>query len=298
MLHGPSSRIDAGDTQTDDTLQDGTIGEILRQAKGLANEQVERIVHHQRKHRVRFGEAAIALGMATREDVMRALSQQYRYHYAPNVGDKVERELVVARQPFSDDVESFRDLRSHLMMGVLAADQERRALAVVSADVGDGKTFIAANLAVAFSQLPGGRTLIIDTDMRTPRLHTVFGVDNGAGLSGILAGRAEANVIRPVAELPNLYLMPVGAVPPNPTELLQAPTFAMLMRELVSKFDYVLVDTPAAAHGSDARVIAARCGAALVIGRRNRTRAESLRRLMGHLGKGPAKVAGVVMNDY
>ena len=78
-----------------------------------------------------------------------------------------------------------------------------------------------ANLAAAFSQLPG-RTLIIDADLREPRLHEVFGVDQDVGLTGVLSGRAQPNVIKPVEHLPNLYMMPAGVLAPNPAELLQA----------------------------------------------------------------------------
>lgn len=306
-LSMPSSKIpvmtdavDADDLATPELsdVHDRAIGEILRRGRGLTDEQIAKILRQQRSSGTRFGDAAVQLGYLTREDVLWALSQQYHYHYTPNATDKVQRELVMARSPFSDEVEIFRDLRSQLMMTVLAPDPQRRALAITSADVADGKTFIAANLAVAFSQLPGTRTLVIDADMRTPRLHTVFGLDNDIGLSSILAGRSKPNLIRPVAELPNLYLMPVGAVPPNPTELLQTPTFAILVRELLNKFDYVIVDTPAASHGSDARVIAARCGAALLVGRKNRTRSARLAKLTQQLTKGTARLAGVVMNDY
>jgi len=89
----------------------------------------------------------------------------------------------------------------------------------------------------------------------------------------------------------------VGAVPPNPLELAQRPAFALLIGELLRKFDYVIVDTPAAAHGADARVIAAKCGAALAIGRRGKTRMTSMDALVRTLVKGPAKFAGIVMND-
>ena len=286
------------ETQLAEIVPHHTIGVILARARGLSDDQINRVLQHQRKNRVRFGDAAVVLGYVTRDDVRWALSKQYQYHYAPAVGEKVQPELVMAREPFSDKVESIRDLRSQLIMTAMAAGPTRRALAVVSADVGDGKTFIAANLAIAFGQVPGGRTLIIDADMRTPRLHTVFGVDNGAGLSNILAGRSPPNVIRPVRELPNLYLLPVGAVPPNPTELLQTPAFSLLLQELVSKFEYVLVDTPAAALGSDARVIAALAGAVLVIARQHKTRAQGLKTLVNQLTMGPAKMAGVVMNEF
>jgi chain length determinant protein tyrosine kinase EpsG len=246
---------------------------------------------------VRFGEAVVALGLAKPEDVLWALAQQFHYPYNPQSEQKLHDELVVANDPFSDQVEAFRDLRSQLIPFMVGDSRQRHAVAVVSAEVGDGKTFIAANLAIAFSQLPG-RTLIIDADLRTPRLHDVFGVDSGVGLSGILAGRSEPNVIKPVEHLPNLYMLPAGVMPPNPAELLQRASFSLLMRELLEKFDYVLVDTPAAAHGSDARVIAAHCGACMVVGRKNKTRTPAIQSLVKQLTKSTVKISGVLMNEY
>jgi receptor protein-tyrosine kinase len=226
------------------------------------------------------------------------LSQQFHYPCATeDDAIALSEELVMARDPFSDQAETFRDIRSQLIMGVLSPDQPRRALAVLSPNVGDGKTYFAANLAVAFSQL-GARTLLVDADMRTPRQHDIFNVAGRAGLSNILAGRAEADVIHQSSALPSLYVLPVGTLPPNPLELVQRSAFGLLMRELLGKFDHIVVDTPAACHGADARVLAAKCGAALAIGRRNTTRMDAMQTLISQLSKSEAKLAGVLINEH
>jgi protein-tyrosine kinase len=183
------------------------------------------------------------------------------------------------------------------MMRLFMPEEPRRALAVVSPESGDGKTFFAANLAVVLSQL-GGRTLLIDADMRGPRQHEVFELESNSGLSGILSGRAETNVIKPIQDLPSLFVLPVGITPPNPLELVERPAFGLLIRELLNKFDHVVVDTPAAAYGSDANVIAARCGAALVVARQGKSRVSRLQDLVAALSGSPAKLAGVIMNEY
>jgi protein-tyrosine kinase len=280
-------------------LHDRSIGRIIATANKLTADQVEQILAHQRQHGVRFGEAAVALGLANGEDVMWALSQQFHYPYAPGSATQLSNELVLANKPFSAQAEAFRVLRTQLNMRSFAADQPKRAIAVISSDAGDGKSFFAANLAVALSQL-GGRTLLVDADMRSPRQHEIFGLTNGqtAGLSGILSGRAETNVIRAVPDLPSLFLMPVGTVPPNPTELLERPAFGLLVKELVSKFDYVLIDTPAAEHGADGAIAAAHCGAALVITRKDATRVEAVRELVASLAETPAQLVGVVLNEH
>jgi len=278
-------------------LHDRSIGNIIAEANKLTPDQVERILAHQKSHGLRFGEAAVSLGLAKGEDVLWALSQQFHYPYAAGGGPAASDELVLSTKPFSDQAEAFRVLRSQINMKMYPADAPRRALAVISSNDGDGKTFFAANLAIAFSQL-GGRTLLVDADMRSPRQHEIFGLDNGAGLSGILSGRSETNVIRPVRDLPSLFVMPVGTLPPNPTELVERPAFALLMRELVAKFDHVIVDTPAAVHGADYAVISARCGAALALARKGTTRVAALQDLVGALGNTPTELAGVVMNEH
>jgi protein-tyrosine kinase len=279
-------------------MQEKSIGDIIRQTNNLSPDQVEKVLAYQKQHNMRFGEAAVALGFAKREDVMWALSQQFEYPYSQAMDERLSPELVVASQPFSEPSEVFRDLRSQLISGVFAEGQPRRALAIVSPNTGDGKSYFAANLAIAFSQL-GGRTVLIDADMRTPRQHDIFGhTGTSAGLATVLSGRSESNVILPVPDLPSLYLLPVGVVPPNPTELVQRPVFPALIKELLSKFDYVLVDTPAASHGSDARVIAGGCGAAVIVGRQDNSQMDSLKKLQISIEKTSAKVIGLVMNTY
>jgi chain length determinant protein tyrosine kinase EpsG len=275
---------------------DRSIGDFLRERRKLSELQVNEIVRYQREHRVRFGDAAIALRLADSSDVVWALSRQFHYTNDSDT-EALHRELTVAIDPFSEESEIFRDMRSQLLMGVMAPSEQTPALAVVSSSVGDGKSFFAANMAVSLSQV-GGRTLLIDADMRTPRQHELFGVPGGMGLSNILAGRADSEVIHQVQAIPNLYVLAVGVVPPNPLELIQRPAFGLLLRELKHKFDHVVVDTPAASHGADCRVLAAKCGAALVIGRRDASRMDAMRTLINQLGKSQTKLAGVMINEH
>lgn len=246
---------------------------------------------------MRFGEAAVALRLVDRKDVLEALYRQY--HYTPGFSRRQGKtELVAASDRFGEQAEAFRELRSRLLIEVMR-DGPRCALAVVSPEVGDGKTYLAANLAVSFSQL-GERTLLVDADVRTPRQHQVLGIkQNGVGLTSVLAGFSEAgHLVHEVPGLPHLYFAPAGPIPPNPVELMQRPRFGQLVRELLEEFDHVVVDTPAASRGPDPRVIAARCGAALVVARKSRSRMATLEGLVGALARGPAQIAGVVVNEH
>ncbi len=278
-------------------VADRSIGSIIAETRNLTAEQVEKVLAHQKANGIRFGEAAIALGYASNDDVLFALSQQFHYPYAAEDKRNSNPELVTLNKPFGVQAESFRAIRSQIMMRLFNEGQERRAIAVVSPDSGDGKTFFAANLAVTLAQL-GGRTLLVDADLRGPRQHAVFGISNNAGLSGILSGRAESKVIQQVVGVPSLFVLPVGITPPNPLELVERPAFGLLIRELLSKFDHVVVDTPAAQYGSDSAVIAARCGAALVVARQGKSQVVSLQDLVANLSETPAKLAGVIVNEF
>lgn len=277
-------------------LHEHSIGDIIRQAKNLSAEEVEKILTYQRDKGLRFGEAAVALGYASNDDVLHALSKQYHYPLANDSDAKLHPELVTGNQPFSRQAESFRMIRSQLINKLFKDTETKRALAIVSPDIGDGKSYFAANLATVFSQL-GGRTLLVDADLRSPRQHELFGVDNTTGLSAILSGRATKNVIRAIHAFPSLFVLPVGNVPPNPLELVERPAFGLLMRELIGKFDHVIVDTPAAVHGSDAVSVASRCGAALVLARKGKSHLHAIEALVQDLQDTSAKIVGSVFNE-
>jgi len=298
--HGSSAAASAAEQWTDEgppSVHDRPIGSILTESKRLAAAQVQTVLDYQRKKGLRFGEAAVALKLVNEDDVLFALSQQFHYPYAPHNRRDLSGELVAAVQPFGEQAEAFRALRSQLTMRQVVGGASGRALAVVSPERGEGRTFFAANLAITLAQL-GGTTLLIDGDLRGPRLHKVFSIGDVDGLSSALNGRQQANVIHQVPDLKSLFVLPVGVTPPNPLELLERPAFGRLLNELIAKFDNVIVDTPAAQRGSDAGVIASRCGAALIVGRRHQSRMDGLHKLVGSLTEGRAQLAGLVMNEY
>ena len=295
-LQVPSAAAAAA-SEDQNELLDRPIGEILRDKVQLSGEQVEQVLTYMREHGMRFGDAAVKLGLASQDEVLQALSEQFGYAYGDADRRRLSPELVTLNQPFSSQAEAFRAIRSQIMMRVFNEEQQKRALAIVSPASGDGKTFFSANLAVTLAQA-GGRTLLVDADLRGPRLHEVFNIDNSAGLSSVLAGRVDTQVVQQVNGVPSLFVMPVGVTPPNPLELIDRPAFSMLMRELVLKFDHVIVDTPAVVYGSDAHVVAARCGAVLIVARQNESRVQALQQLVAALSQSPARMAGVIVNEF
>ena len=283
----------------DSMVNQRLIGALLEAENALGAEKVQQVLDFAHTKGLRFGEAAVALGLVSQDQVLRALSAQFGYAYASEERRQLMPELVGLNQPFSMQAEAFREIRSQLMARLYtdSVGQARPGLAVVSPSTGDGKTFFSANIAVSLAQV-GGRTLLVDADLRGPRLHELFKLKNKAGLSSLLAGHVNADVIQPVPDVANLFVMPVGIAPPNPMELIERPVFGVLMRELASRFDHVVVDTPAMMYGVDAQVIAARCGAALVVARKDQSRVGALQQLVAALSQGPARIVGVILNEY
>lgn len=203
-------------------------------------------------------------------------------------------EIVVTGDPDSPAAEELRSLRSQLMLRWLDPQERPAALAVVSAGPGEGRSWIAANLAVLFAQA-GKRTILVDADLRRPCLHHVFGVAGDVGLSTILAGRAVADAVVDIRAAPGLSLLTAGAPAPHPQELLAGDAFRRLLSALRSSADVVLVDTPAADGCSDAAMIAARAGAALVVASRDRSSAPRVASLSSDLQQFGVQVVGAVL---
>jgi protein-tyrosine kinase len=273
------------------------IGQLLAQSAGLQPQDIDAVLQQQREHGGRFAEIALAMGLVTEKDVMEALAKQFDFPFVSTFGDEaINAELVCACDPLGEDAQSFRDLRTELLTGVLDRSFPR-ALAILSPRRGDGRSYVAANLAVAFAQL-GGRTLLVDANMRAPRQHTLFGVSDGVGLSQLLCGRASTEEAVQPSLLPGLFVIGAGPRPPNPLELLLGGRLPDLIQEWLAKFDYVVIDTPPASEGTESRILADRAGAALVVARPHSSRMKDLDRLVSAVEKGHAALAGVVMNEH
>ena len=241
-----------------------SIGAILVDAGRLSTASAEQIYRLQREQGSRFGDAAVKLGLLSEEDIRYALAYQFDYPYLPPGSESLGHELIAAYRPNANVVEQLRALRSQIMLRWLDNDSRHKMLAVVSAGGGEGRSFIAANLAVVFSQL-GERTLLIDADLRNPRLHEVFKLSNKAGLSEVISGRATTNCIVRIPNLLDLSVLPAGAEPPNPQELLGRPAFKEMLDTFRTRYDIIILDSPAGSEYADAQTIAARTGVAIIV---------------------------------
>ena len=276
-----------------------SLGGILIDSGQLTPEDAERVLLLQKEQNLRFGAAAVKLGLLTEADIQYALSRQFAYAYLRKMpGEKkpVSDELVAAYQPFSPRVEQLRAIRSQLMLRWFDKAELRQVLTVVGAGRHDGRSYLAANLAVVFSQL-GERTLLVDGDLRTPRQHELFFLENKVGLSTVLSGRSREEAIVRIPDLAGLCVLPAGPVPPNPLELLNRLNFDEFMIQVKASFDVVIIDTPALSVGEDGAMMAVRTGAALAVARTGKTRMADFNDMVHGLMDAGVAVVGSVLNE-
>jgi receptor protein-tyrosine kinase len=274
-----------------------SLGAILIDSGKLSVADADRILKLQKEKSIRFGEAALHLRLVSQEDIDRALARQYDYPYLLKGQGAISEELIAAYEPRSRQVEVLRALRSQLILRWFESEPKQIGLAVMSCTNGDGRSYIAANLAVVFSQL-GERTLLIDADMRNPRQHELFGIDNSRGLSTVLSERAGLEVVKRIPDFVDLSVLAAGPQPPNPQELLSKPAFPKILQYVAPTYDVVIVDTPTASLYADAQVILSKMKGALLIARRHHTQLEVLSRLADEINQTGSQIVGTVLNEY
>ena len=276
---------------------DRCIGALLVEEGKLTPREVERVLERQRREKLRFGEAAVRLGYISDDDVRFALAKQYDMPHFTPASEGPSRELVAAFAPFHPRTEEMRALRTQLLIRWYNPEQGRKSLVVASPGSNEGRSYVAANLAVVFSQL-GARTLLVDADMRKPRQHLIFGLPEGQGLSTLLSGRSDHKATFPVPGMNRLSVLPAGPLPPNPQELLSRPVFSSFMREMQSIYDVVIIDTPPAKQYADAQNVAFRAGDALVVARKDHTSVATTQKVIRELAGTGARVVGTIVNQY
>jgi protein-tyrosine kinase len=275
-----------------------SIGTILVDAGVISKDDALRVIAVQREQKIRFGEAAIQMGLISEGDIRYALSYQYEYAYLPRSSGKVTNpELVAAYMPFSHEVDQLRAIRSQLKLRWFDKSVGHAMLAIVGAGRAEGGSYLAANLAIVFAQM-GERTLLIDADMRTPRQHTLFQLNNQLGFSSLLAGRSDvASALHTIQYIPKLQVLTAGPIPPNPLELLNRDNLTELFAWAGENYDIVLIDTSSVSAGSDAMIIAAKVGAAMTVARANGTKVAAYKGMVEELKRSNIKVVGSVLND-
>jgi capsular exopolysaccharide synthesis family protein len=149
--------------------------------------------------------------------------------------------------------EALRSIRTAVVFS--SADEGARSVVVTSTGPGEGKTLVSSNLAVSLAQA-GQRTLLVDADMRRPRIHEVFPMNQEPGLSNVLVGNKELHAVICATTVPHLHVLPAGHIPPNPAELLGSVRYRELLQDLRLQFDWIIIDAPPIMAVTDAAVVA------------------------------------------
>lgn len=203
-------------------------------------------------------------------------------------------ELVPHARPRTLASEAYRSLRTALL---LSSARELKVIAVTSAMAGEGKTATATNLAVVLAQL-GRPVLIVDCDLRKPRLHQVFQVSNRVGLVHLLTASAETDAVVLPTEVPNLYMVPSGPIPPNPSELLASDRMREWLGSMRGRFEYVIIDTPPVLAVTDSTIIGAQTDGIVLTLRAGKVTREEARLCRDRLRLADIRVLGAVLNRY
>jgi capsular exopolysaccharide synthesis family protein len=206
-----------------------------------------------------------------------------------------EIELINHLYPSFYISEDYRTLRTSIMLS--HADSPPRTLLFTSVIPKEGKTTTVSNMAVSFAQL-GKRVLIVDADLRKPRIHRIFKVGNTPGLSGYLTGRAgfEQTIQSPTIE--NIFVIPSGPIPPNPAELLNSKKMRELMAQVKEEFDIVLVDAPPALAVVDPVILSELVDGLIVVIKTGKTMIKPLMLGIDKLQQGNGKIIGVIFNEF
>ncbi len=205
-----------------------------------------------------------------------------------------ERDLFLLKNPHSAVAECARFIRTNLMF--MSPDRPLRTLVVTSPSPQEGKSTTAVTTAITMAQA-GSRTLIVDTDMRKPRLHRVFGIDGDLGISTVLLGETTIEQAVQRTEVPNLDILACGARPPNPSEILLSEKFRALVVELSKRYDRVIFDAPPLGPVTDPAILGTLVDGVVVVVKCQKTSKQSVKHAVRALKDANARLFGVILND-
>lgn len=207
--------------------------------------------------------------------------------------DDSARDLYVFRQPASPVAECCRSLRTNIMFS--AADRQIKTIVVSSANPREGKTTSCIYLGTTMAQ-SGQRVLLIDTDMRRPRLHVSMRVPRNTGLSNLIVGDRDYDDVIRTTEIPNLDVLPCGPLPPNPAELLMTNRFEVVLAELAKRYDRIILDSPPLQIVTDAVVLSKQTDGVILVAHAGKTLRDDLKRSERHLRAVGGNIFGVILN--
>jgi len=202
-------------------------------------------------------------------------------------------ELVTHGHPKSVLSEAYRSIRTSILLSF--SEKPPKRIVITSPNPLEGKTTTVINTAIALSQT-GAKVVIIDTDMRKPRIHKIFAEENGAGFSTFLSGHADLESIVKKTEIPNLFYIPSGPIPPNPSELIGSNIFKNALDSLGDRFDHIVFDSPPVLGFADSLILSNSVDGVILVVVGGKTPRETLQRTKEILQQVNAKILGVVIN--
>lgn len=201
--------------------------------------------------------------------------------------------LYVHDKPKSTVSEKFRGIRSNIMFS--SAEKKIQSLLITSEKPSSGKSTISANIAVIYAQA-GYKTLVIDGDMRKPTQHYIFDLPNNSGLSNLIVNKATYTESIKETKVENLAILTAGPTPPNPSELIASTQFDEIYNELLSDYDFIVVDTPPVNTVTDAQVYAQtiqNCALVIDVEKNNKNEVKKAKGLLNQAG---GKLLGAILN--
>jgi len=205
-----------------------------------------------------------------------------------------KRKIIAKYDPKSPISEQYRTIRTNILYS--SVDQEIRTIMVTSSGPGEGKSTTTANLAVVFAQ-QGKTVLLVDADLRKPTVHYTFNTLNTSGLTSVLTNQKPLMEAVQANDEKNLYILPSGPIPPNPSELLSSRAMQLFLEKALDEFDLVLFDTPPVLAVTDAQILANLCHGSVLVVSSGSTEKDALIKTKELLSSSKGKILGVVLNN-
>lgn len=205
-----------------------------------------------------------------------------------------KRKLITKNDPKSPVSEQYRTIRTNIQFSSI--DEEIRTIMVTSSGPGEGKSTTTANLAVVFAQ-QGKKVLLVDADLRKPTVHYTFNVLNTSGLTSVLTSQLPLMESVKAIDVKNLFILPSGPIPPNPSELLGSRAMDYFMKAALEEFDIILFDTPPVLAVTDAQILSNKCQGTIIVAGSGKAEKDQLIKTKELLTGAQGKLLGVVLNN-
>lgn len=213
----------------------------------------------------------------------------------PGLKNNKSSELILSENDPNISVESFKTLRTRIQYSKLS--DNIKTILITSSSPGEGKTFVAANMAASFA-LANKRTVLVDCDLRKPRVHKLFKSKDGNGLTNYFFGKCSIEEIFKSTKIRNFEFIPAGTIPPNPSEIVGASQFSSFISDLREEYDYVIIDSPPILAVSDSEILSRTADASILVTRSNETELEWISKSVNLLQHEKDSFIGIILNQY